>query len=166
MTAAARVARGQDCPAAWRTIAVAGLRSSSPTSRQAAQPRGAPATAAYIAAAVELIAADGYRLLPDYRFDPRTGLWRHAAGPPRPQITLSDVGYDSDGQMSYPRRHGRAGEEAFPDYLRQARAILAARPAHLDDGPTGLPPDFEALRWFPLPPACLQGQLARPAGPG
>ena len=48
-------------------------------------------------------------------------------------------------------------------YLRQARAILAARPALLDQGPTGLPPEFEALRWFPLPPACLQSQPARTA---
>jgi len=117
-----------------------------------------PATAGYIAAAVELIAAEGYRLLPDYRFDPRTGLWRHAAGPPRPQITLSDVRYGPDGEMSYPRQRGRAGEEAFPGYLRQARAIMAARPDRLDEGPTGLPPEFEALRWFPLPPACLEGR--------
>jgi selenocysteine lyase/cysteine desulfurase len=113
------------------------------------------ATADFIAAAVELIAADGYRLLPDYRFDPRTGLWRHAAGPPRPAITLADVGYGPDGEMDYPQRRGQAGEEAFPGYLRQARAILAARPAHLGEGATGLPPQFEALRWFPLPPACL-----------
>ena len=68
--------------------------------------------------------------------------------------------------MDYPRRRGQAGEEAFPGYLRQARAILAARPARLDEGPTGLPPDFEALRWFPLPPACLQGWSARAAGLG
>src|SRR6516164_8171639 len=125
-----------------------------------------PATAGYIAAAVELIAADGYRLLPDYRFDPATGLWRHAAGPPRPQITLPDVSYGPDGQMHYPRQRDRAGEEAFPGYLRQARAIMAARPARLDEGPTGLPPEFEALRWFPLPPACLQGRPARTAGLG
>jgi selenocysteine lyase/cysteine desulfurase len=123
------------------------------------------ATAGYIAAAVELIAADGYRLLPDYRFDPRTGLWRHAAGPPRPPITLADVGYGPDGEMTYPPSRGQAGEEAFPGYLAQARAILAARPARLGNGPTGLPPDFEALRWFPLPPACLQGKPARQAGP-
>jgi selenocysteine lyase/cysteine desulfurase len=125
-----------------------------------------PAAAGYIAAAVELIAAEGYRLLPDYRFDPRTGLWRHAAGPPRPQITLSGVSYGPDGEMDYPRRRGQAGEEAFPGYLRQARAILATRPAHLDEGPTGLPPEFEALRWFPLPPACLPGQPTPKAGPG
>jgi selenocysteine lyase/cysteine desulfurase len=125
-----------------------------------------PATAGYIAAAVELIAADGYRLLPDYQFDPRTGLWRHAAGPPRPPITLADVGYGPDGELDYPRRSGQAGEEAFPGYLRQARAILAARPARLGKGPTGLPPEFEALRWFPLPPACLQSWAARTAEPG
>ena len=124
------------------------------------------ATAGYIATAVELIAAGGYRLLPDYRFDPRTGLWRHAAGPPRPPITLAEVRYGPDGEMDYPRRRGQAGEEAFPGYLAQARAILAARPARLSEGPTGLPPDFEALRWFPLPPACLPGQPARTAGPG
>ncbi|HEV2253225.1 MAG TPA: aminotransferase class V-fold PLP-dependent enzyme, partial [Streptosporangiaceae bacterium] len=116
-----------------------------------------PATADYIAAAVELIAADGCRLLPDYRFDPHTGLWRHAAGPPRPPITLSDVTYGADGEMNYPRRRSQAGEEAFPRYLRQARAILAARPAQLDAGSTELPAEFEALRWFPLPPACVRG---------
>ena len=66
--------------------------------------------------------------------------------------------------MDYPRRRGQAGEDAFPGYLRQARAILAARPAHLDDGPTGLAPDFEVLRWFPLPPACIQDQPALTAG--
>jgi selenocysteine lyase/cysteine desulfurase len=114
-----------------------------------------PATADYIAAAVELIAADGYRLLPHYRFDPHTGLWRHRDGPPRPRISLHEVTYGQDGRMNYPGHHGRAGEEAFPGYLRQARALLAALPGCIDDGATGLSPEFEALRWFPLPPACL-----------
>jgi selenocysteine lyase/cysteine desulfurase len=124
-----------------------------------------PATADYIAAAVELIAADGYRLLPDYRFDPRTGLWRHRHGPPRPQITLHEVTYSPDGAMIYPRRHGHAGDEAFTSYLHQARAILNALPGRIDAGPTGLPPEFEALRWFPLPPSCLSAQPDSAAGP-
>jgi hypothetical protein len=46
-------------------------------------------------------------------------------------------------------------------YLRQARQLLAARPAHLDNGPTGLPPDFESLHWFAAA-ACLQGEPAAP----
>ena len=121
------------------------------------------AQAGYIAAAVELIAAGGYRLLPQYRFDPHTGLWRHASGPPRPQITLADVTYDHDGTLTYPRQRRRAGEDAFPGYLRQARALLAGLPGQLDDGPTGLSPEFEALRWFPLPPGCLSQGPAEPA---
>lgn len=33
-----------------------------------------------------------------------------------------------------------------------------------DDGPTGLPPDFETLRWFHLPPTCLtHAEAAAPA---
>jgi hypothetical protein len=65
-----------------------------------------------------------------------------------------------------PVRAPAAGHRPGPGYLRQARAILAARPAHLGEGATGLPPEFEALRWFLLPPACLQGWSARAAGIG
>jgi selenocysteine lyase/cysteine desulfurase len=124
------------------------------------------ATADYIAAAVELIAADGYRLLPDYRFDPQTGLWRHRDGPPKPQISLRDVTFGQDGSVIYPRRHGHAGEDAFTGYLRAARAVLAAHPARIEDGPTGLSAEFEALRWFPLPPACLLAGHVGPHGSG
>jgi len=113
------------------------------------------AAADFIATAVELIAVDGYRLLPYYRFDPRTGLWRHADGPPRPQITLDDVTYGPDGELDYPRRREQVGEDVFASYLQQARAMLTALPARLDDGPPGLPSSFEALRWFPLPPGSL-----------
>jgi selenocysteine lyase/cysteine desulfurase len=113
------------------------------------------ATAGYLTDAVDLIATGGYRLLPDYRFDPATGLWRHAHGVPRPPLRLAEVRYRPDGEVTYPRTRAQAGEDAFPRYLNEARAVLEARPAALDDGPTGLDPDFEALRWFPLPPACL-----------
>jgi selenocysteine lyase/cysteine desulfurase len=121
------------------------------------------AQADYIAAAVELIAADGYRLLPSYRFDPHTGLWRHASGPPHPPLTLAEVSYSPDGEMTYPRRRGRAGEDVYPGYLREARALLAGLPGRLPGGPPGLSPDFEALRWFPLPPGCLGHVAGEPA---
>jgi selenocysteine lyase/cysteine desulfurase len=116
------------------------------------------ATADYVAAAVELIAADGYRLLPGYRFDPHTGLWRHREGPPRAQISLREVTYGPDGELTHPSRHGSIGEEAFAGYLHQAREVFATLPDRIADGPTGLSAEFEALRWFPLPPACLPVQ--------
>jgi selenocysteine lyase/cysteine desulfurase len=118
------------------------------------------AAAGYIADAVELIAAGGYRLLPAYRFDPHTGLWRHTGGVPEPPLRLTAVSWTPDGRMTWPRRRAQAGEDAFPGYLEAARAVMAASPSQIPDGPTGLSPDFEALRWFPLPPASL---LAAPA---
>ena len=78
----------------------------------------------------------------------------------RAPLRLSEVSYGPDGEMAYPRRRAQAGEDAFPGYLREARALLDARPAAVSDGPTGLGADFEALRWFPLPPACLGLQPA------
>jgi hypothetical protein len=117
------------------------------------------AQADYITAAVEVIAANGYRLLPSYRFDPHTGLWRHARGAPRRPLTLGEVSYTPDGKMTYPRARGRASDDVYPGYLRQARELLAGLPARLPGGPTGLSHDFEALRWFPLPPGCL-GRVA------
>jgi selenocysteine lyase/cysteine desulfurase len=112
----------------------------------------------YLIDAVMLIAADGYRLLPDYRFDPATGLWRHRAGRARAPLRLSDLLFGPDGPAAAgpTRRPTRVGEEALAGYLAQARALLASLPEQVPDGPTGLDPDFEALRWFPLPPACLK----------
>lgn len=39
----------------------------------------------YLIAAVDLIATHGHRLLPDFRFDPHTGQWRHHAGATDPR---------------------------------------------------------------------------------
>jgi hypothetical protein len=127
------------------------------------------ATAGYIAAAVELIAADGYRLLPDYRFDPRTGLWRHAAGPPKPQITLADVHYGPDGEMSYPRKRGQAGENAFPASTGGGAGQGRACVDHRSEGVVVvrgrlgcLPPAESDLRFWRRP-ACILTRRFRSA---
>lgn len=112
--------------------------------------------AGYLTDAVDLIATRGYRLLPDYRFDPRTGIWRHQTPPP-PALRLSDLRYAPDGELVYPEPGRTAGEEVLAGYLDRASQVMDERPDHLDDGPTGLAADFEALRWFPLPPSCLAG---------
>jgi hypothetical protein len=115
------------------------------------------ATRDYLIDAVDLVATYGHRLLPDYLFDPGTGLWRHRAGPGEPALRLTDVRFDGSG-LAYPHRRERAGEEALAAQLAAARQLLAGRAGPADqigDGPTGLPGDFERLRWFHLPPSCL-----------
>jgi selenocysteine lyase/cysteine desulfurase len=107
----------------------------------------------YIVQAVHLVAELGYRLLPDYRFDPATGLWRHRDGPVEPPVRLHQVHYDAEGVMRFPALHETAPESALTGYLAQARALLDARPdPGPDDDATGvLGADFEHLRWFDLP---------------
>jgi len=109
----------------------------------------------YLIDAVDLLARYGHRLLPDYVFDPHAGLWRHRAGPGRPPVRLADISYDATGALRYPAERAVLGEDALADHRREARALLTSRPDTIADGPTGLPDEFEALRWFHLPPHCL-----------
>ena len=110
----------------------------------------------YIVEAVNLVASDGIKLLPDYRFDPATGLWHHRAGAAEPPLRLTHLEYDADGELRYPQRHRHAGDEALAGYLDRARRILQERPAvDVEKSATGMTSDFESLRWFPLPTACL-----------
>jgi selenocysteine lyase/cysteine desulfurase len=107
----------------------------------------------FILDAVDQVAREGWRLLPDYRFEPSTGMWRHRAGQPEPPLSLRDVSY-AGGGMAYPAHRHREPESRLADYLAEARRILAAPPRplaepSLADGDVG--PDFEDLRWFLLP---------------
>ena len=111
---------------------------------------------AYILEAVRLVAKDGWRLLGDYRFEPATGLWRHRRGPVEPPLRLSQVTYDTQGRMQYPRHHDRAPESELRCYLEEAKAVLkAATPASGEPVKGLVSEDFEQLRWFDLPLVCL-----------
>ncbi len=110
----------------------------------------------YLVAAVTLVARDGWRLLPWYRFEPATGLWRHASGAPEPPLSLHDVAFAADG-VSYPSHRHTLGEEALEDHLAEAERILADPLAALGGPPAAdgagleVGADFEHLRWFWLP---------------
>jgi selenocysteine lyase/cysteine desulfurase len=115
----------------------------------------------YLVEAVHLAGTHGARLLPDYRFDPRSGLWRHRrAGPPA--VRLSQFMEGIAGPPPGPPGSNAAAPDALLErHLRQAEAILAAPPhRNGNGGPTAmaaLPEEFHRLRWFELPPACLGG---------
>jgi hypothetical protein len=118
----------------------------------------------FILEAVHLVATEGWKLLPSYRFDPATALWRHRHPAADPPLSLHSVEY-TGGEMAFPHRdHARHGAGALAGYLEDGRRILA------EAGEAPPPPaealevtdDFEHLRWFPLPNEIATGSGGPP----
>lgn len=104
----------------------------------------------YVLAAVELVASDGHRLLPDYAFEPGSGLWRHRARRAgEPGVRLADFRARPWRRIRETTAPG-SPPGALREQLEHARALLGERPEPPAETPTGLPAAFEALRWFPL----------------
>jgi selenocysteine lyase/cysteine desulfurase len=102
----------------------------------------------YLVDSVLLIAEHGHRLLPEYRFDAHTGLWRHA----RAAEFVPEIPDLRDFPASAPGASRRLGEDALAEHLGRAREILTSLPDPVLDGGNGLSAGFESLRWFPLVP--------------
>jgi selenocysteine lyase/cysteine desulfurase len=93
----------------------------------------------YILAAVHLLADHAWKLLPLYRFDPVTGLWHHKSHWPAP--TLHKLA---------PAPTTREPDSALARHLDEARGIIRSVEAPPRADPA-LSPEFERIRWFPLP---------------
>jgi selenocysteine lyase/cysteine desulfurase len=116
--------------------------------------------------AIHLIANDGWRLLPHYQFDPDTGEWRHRAQAAKRSMSLADVSYRT-GKMEYRSRHSTEPEWALPNYIDDAKKIIAATTDEfrtLEIEEVARTQDFEELRWFPLPSEVLQELRGQPTG--
>ncbi len=113
----------------------------------------------YLVDAVDLVAEHGWKLLPEYQFNPASGLWRHHLGPVEPALRLSQLSYEATtGDLQWPHLDSvRAPETALAGYLDAARARFEAAPAWTDANPHAgaLSAEFEHLRWFDLPGASL-----------
>jgi selenocysteine lyase/cysteine desulfurase len=107
---------------------------------------------AYLVEAVHLVAAYGARLLPQYRFDPRTGLWRHRDAP-ESAVSLAAFPHGVTD------RGGVRGDGVLAGYLSRARAILAgagaAEAGAVDPAAAAVCDGFDRLRWFDLPADCV-----------
>ena len=108
--------------------------------------------------AIHMVASEGWRLLPHYNFDPDTGEWRHRSFSTTNVMRLADISYRT-GKMEYRSRHSTEPEWALPSYIEEATRIIAAttdeyRTLTVADPPRT--PDFEELRWFPLPGEVLE----------
>ena len=106
----------------------------------------------YIVDAVHLVAEHGWKLLPQYRFEPASGLWRHRERPPLVPPSLDSVLYVA-GAVEFDSVRTQEPESSLPGYLDRAREIFAR--AGTDDERVVLDEpmeqEFESLRWFPLP---------------
>ena len=109
----------------------------------------------FLLEAMHIVANEGWKLLPKYRFEADTGLWTHRDGRPDPVMRLDDLTYRA-GKLEYRSRHATEPEWVLASYLEEARTILdrAVEEARDPLAPT-LSEDFEELRWFPLPAEVL-----------
>lgn len=113
----------------------------------------------YLVAAVDLVATHGWKLLPEYRFEPANGLWRHRLGAVEPPLRLSQLSYDplTGSLVRPPVDEVRASEDALAGYLEAARSVFDAAGSDTlaEPAPGALSPEFEHLRWFDLPAVSL-----------
>ena len=100
----------------------------------------------YLIEAVHLVADQGWRLLPQYTYEPDTAVWRHRDGLPKPPTSLADLDF-AGGDLELPMT---APISELGAYLAEGKRILAEEP---ETG--GVSPDLgaagERLRWFPNP---------------
>jgi selenocysteine lyase/cysteine desulfurase len=127
------------------------------------------ATFRFIVDAVRFVAREGWKLLPLYRFDADNGLWRHRDFRPEAVMRLSDVCYGS-GRMEFRSRQATEPESALSGYAGEAARIVDAAARRFQGpaarvGPTAIPQELSALRWFLLPEEALtelQGRTLPP----
>jgi selenocysteine lyase/cysteine desulfurase len=110
----------------------------------------------YVIDAVTFVARHGHKLLADYRFDVSTALWRHRTGLVEPPLRLGQLSYDADGTLRYPRHTDHAPESELQRYLDEATALVSTTGVPDDTAQAAVSADFDALRWFDLPEACVR----------
>lgn len=108
----------------------------------------------FILRAVELIADHGWKLLPQYTFEPATGRWTHRTHVQAPLMRLRDLSYRT-GKLQYRANVASEPEWTVSQYIDDADAIFAAAvnnvPSREASCEIPLTADFELLRWFPTP---------------
>jgi selenocysteine lyase/cysteine desulfurase len=107
----------------------------------------------FVVRAVEWVAEHGWKLLPDYTFDPDSGVWRHRQGPRDAAMRLHWVTYRS-GKMEFRSRLVTEPEWAVESYFEEADRIAShcvVSCVGRESNPELLPEAVERLRWFLMP---------------
>ena len=117
------------------------------------------AVADYIIAAVHRLAQYGHRLLADYRFDPRSGLWSHRRpASPRPGLPAQLRRALDGGPAPEPGPEPeRDPDSLLAAHLHQACAVLTgASDPDPDATQAWVSDEYDRLRWFQLPLSCVR----------
>ncbi len=108
----------------------------------------------YLIEAVDLVASEGWRLLPLYRFDPRSGAWTCVETAPATGIRLADVRYPG-GVMHFESGRVRETDTRLGGYLAVAREVFSGAEELARGLPAvavaGTSARFESVRWFTYP---------------
>lgn len=118
------------------------------------------AVADYIIQAVQLIGKHGWAMLPQYTFDPKTGMWAHRQGPTVPPLSLNELSYTKGGILRWRQRMKTTNESVLPGYIQEAENLLARAARKIDkdilyEDDSKISTAFDAVRWFDLPSVCL-----------
>ncbi|CAF2071588.1 unnamed protein product [Rotaria magnacalcarata] len=115
----------------------------------------------YIFNAIEFIAADGWKFLPLYTYDPTTASWSHRSGFQLAQSSLEDITYKSGKMLYYGKKvdlSSTRGGKHFPDPLREAKTLVgnALKYAlevvdYTSDPPLNIPDKYQHMVWFAVP---------------
>jgi selenocysteine lyase/cysteine desulfurase len=116
----------------------------------------------YVVRAIAFVAEHGHAFLGDYSFEPDTGLWRHRAEATETPLRLTALEYDESGRLTQPAAPSTADASALPGYLAEADVLRSRRPAATEES-AHFSADFDALRWFELPTACVAELNDEPA---
>jgi selenocysteine lyase/cysteine desulfurase len=114
----------------------------------------------FIVRAVDLVGTHGWKLLPDYDFDPMLGTWKHRGRREQPVMRLRDISY-CEGHLEFPSRAQTETLSALQRHLADAETILKDAGKRFEaplDRPVASP-GYERLRWFVLPSEA-QAELA------
>ena len=117
----------------------------------------------YIIDSVEFVAEQGYRFLPQYRFDLRTGAWLHKED----CVALERFSLEAALQCSAPASQSLSLEVRQARYaaaLREAHAMAAALPDSSACDEYVLDPEMESVRVFALPRECMAGNFLDATG--
>ncbi len=112
----------------------------------------------YIIEAVNLIARYGWKLLPQYTFDPETGIWCHHDNKGKAALGLEDLDIFTPATSA----GITTSEDALAGYLADAQKIFEQADATINSHAETTDPlsnDAETLRWFPLPEEFHQGWM-------